>query len=736
MFLAPFLQLSLILILGVYLLYITKTKNLQCLYNALLLEAKSFFCIVSIRKNQYKYRFFPASPARQTLAGFFAGYSGLDSLLCNISLAGEKSFVVELESDNDFYICYGQKQQKRTMIIIYFEHISKQTRIIRNIEAKSQKSNAQSIKYKDILDNIPYPVWQRDQNLQIEYCNSPYLEYLKNNSFDSSMEISRYSQDLAQNAFETEKPVSSNFYLTSANEQNEQRLFKFMETPLRNITIGVANDITQSEQNKKELAKYIIAHHNLLENSSSAMALYRSDRKLLFYNNAFAKLWDLDRKWLDSQPCYEEILENLRDKQKLPEQANFKKFKDDQINLFSNLLQTHHEFLHLPDGRTLRSFIIPHPLGGLLFSYEDMSDRLNMLRSYNALVAVKKATLNNLSEAISVFGEDGKLKLHNHVYADIWNLGNEFLESNPHISTVLDHTKHLYKDKDSWVKFRDYFMLQFTSRNKACIRLQLKNSLILDISIIPLPDGATLFTYLDVTDSFLVERSLRERNEILEKTEKLKSEFLTSISYELRSPLTSIMGFAEMLANGYAGKLSEKQAEYVNDLSLSSNQLKRLIDDVLDLVSIETGHTTLKKEKFDIYQLIDSVAASAKGLADKLGSQINLECSSKIGKMTGDKIRVRYIVHKLLLKAINSSNKLNKISLSARKKNDNLEIDIEYRDGASSIDTNDLSGFDLNLLVADRLAKLHGGSVAFSITPEGLSQIICKLPIGQYESIK
>jgi PAS domain-containing protein len=550
------------------------------------------------------------------------------------------------------------------------------------------------------------------------------------------MEISRYGQDLAQKALEAGKSASDNFYLTLVNNQNEQRVFKFMEAPLRNSTVGVASNITQSEQNKKDLAKYIIAHHNLLENSSSAMALYRADRRLLFYNNAFAKLWDLDRKWLDSQPRYEEILENLRDKHKLPEQADFKKFKNDQVNLFSNLLQTYHEFLHLPDSRTLRSFIIPHALGGLLFSYEDMSDRLNMIRSYNALVAVKKATLDNLSEAISVFGEDGKLKLYNHVYAEIWNLEDKFLKSNPHISTFLEHTKHLYKHKENWAKFRDYFMLQFTSRNKAYIRLQLKNNLILDVSTIPLPDGATLFTYLDVTDSFLVERSLQERNEILEKTEKLKSEFLTSISYELRSPLTSIMGFAEMLMNGYVGKLSKKQTDYINDIYLSSNQLKGLIDDVLDLVSIETGRTTLKKEGFDIYKLIGSVAALVKGLAGKLGSQINLECDNKIGSMTGDKARVKRIIYKILLKAINSSTKLNGIKLSVRKKSDNLEIGIEYREGSLSMDTNDLSGFDLNLLIADRLAKLHSGSVAFSVTPEGLSRITCKLFIGHYSSIK
>ena len=105
----------------------------------------------------------------------------------------------------------------------------------------------------------------------------------------------------------------------------------------------------------------------------------------------------------------------------------------------------------------------------------------------------------------------------------------------------------------------------------------------------PLPDGASLFTFLDVTDSIRVERALRERTEALETTDRLKSEFLANISYELRTPLNAIVGFAEILENKFFGELNERQLEYSRAIVESSQRLLTLINDILDLATIEAG---------------------------------------------------------------------------------------------------------------------------------------------------
>ena len=83
------------------------------------------------------------------------------------------------------------------------------------------------------------------------------------------------------------------------------------------------------------------------------------------------------------------------------------------------------------------------------------------------------------------------------------------------------------------------------------------------VATIPLPDGNALFTMLDITDSRRVERVLRERAEALVAADKVKTAFVANMSYELRTPLTSIGGFAEMLDKGYAGKLTKPSQDYV-----------------------------------------------------------------------------------------------------------------------------------------------------------------------------
>src|SRR5690606_19373601 len=119
------------------------------------------------------------------------------------------------------------------------------------------------------------------------------------------------------------------------------------------------------------------------------MAVYNASTHLQYYNQAFVKLWDFTESWLSTQPSFSEVLEKLREKRKLPEQADFQMFRDQQLRWFKELQGPHNEFYYLPNGRELRVLVIPHALGGLLFAYEDITDRRAIERSYNTLLAVQ-----------------------------------------------------------------------------------------------------------------------------------------------------------------------------------------------------------------------------------------------------------------------------------------------------------------------------------------------------------
>src|SRR3546814_17691559 len=114
---------------------------------------------------------------------------------------------------------------------------------------------------------------------------------------------------------------------------------------------------------------------------------------------------------------------------------------------------------------------------------------------------------------------------------------------------------------------------------------------------------------LDITDSRRIESALRERNEAREAADRLKSAFVANMSYELRTPLTSILGFAEMLMAGYAGELHGQQGDYIASILDAAGRLQGLIDNILDLAISDAGALKLDIETIDIQALADSTAA-------------------------------------------------------------------------------------------------------------------------------
>lgn len=522
--------------------------------------------------------------------------------------------------------------------------------------AENEKLKSELKNFSTLLNMSPYPIWRRGADLNISFYNLAYGEAVEDllDSVETGIvpELDKHVRAMLRVAGDS-KSVTDRRHIVVGGERKLYEITEF-SIPEEKMFAGFAIDYSEIDKLKEDLARHVSAQDDLLESSASAMAIYGADMRLKSFNNAFVALWKFDEVWLDLQPTYGEILEVLHEKRRLPEQANFQLFKQQQIKLFTGLLETREEFFYLPDGKALRVIAIPHALGGILFAYEDVTDRLALERSYNTLIAVQRETLDNLHEGVAVFGEDGLLKLSNPGYLLMWNLEHEFANSEPHIRELVEKWKDLFSPED-WESFRNQHVGQLQARDFISRRIERSDGKVIDWRKVPLPDGATLITYLDITDSTLVERSLRERNDALQEADKLKTEFLANVSYELRSPLTSISGFSEMLRKEYFGTLSEKQREYVEGIHQSSQHLMRLINDILDLAGIEAGYMRLDISRFDIYAMMKSVLSLIKERSKEYDITIKFECLSRIGKMIGDETRIKQILFNLLSNAIKYS---------------------------------------------------------------------------------
>lgn len=521
----------------------------------------------------------------------------------------------------------------------------------------------------NLLNASPFPIWQRNHELQIKYCNLAYSSIVDEGHEPSmeahTMELGKHTLLTAKKAKESSQAYTERHPIIVSGQR---RVFDITEVPVpgsNGTMAGFGRDITDVEDLEKELRLNTEAQTCLLESSASAMALYGFDTKIKSFNNAFLSLWGLSEPWLTTHPTYGEVLEALREKRKLPEQANFPAFKKRHLRLFNELIEPYNEFFYLPDGTALRVIVIPYASGGLLFTYEDMTDRLAIERSYNTLIAVQRATLDNLYEGVAVFGQNGRIKLFNPTYAQLWRLDAPVLESEPHISYILDNTQTFYPFGNDWDAYKEDIIAKTTNHRSMQKRLERTDGKVLDWTCVPLPDGATLMTYIDVTDSTLVERSLRERNEALEGVDRIKTEFLANVSYELRSPLTTIMGFSEILELEEQN-LNQKHKEYVNAIHNSSMYLMGLINDILDLASIEAGYMTLEVSAFNIYEALASVLSLVSERIKEKGLTLTLECDQSIGVMLGDDRRIRQCVFKLLSNAIKFTEKGGKITLGAK----------------------------------------------------------------------
>jgi signal transduction histidine kinase len=484
-----------------------------------------------------------------------------------------------------------------------------------------------------------------------------------------------------------------------------------------------------------------------LEDLPAPVAIFTADTHLEFANSAYADLWKMDHHWLSDRPSLAEILEKQHEDRLLPEAPDFRAFKAEQVARFKVLTDPYTEMLYLPSGQALRQKIAPYGDGGLVYTFDDISDNLDLQRSYKELSAVQTETLDNLHEGVAVFGSDGRLKLYNPVYANLWELDNPILEAKPHLSEILERTRALRPAPDSstvwldadWAEHKTLIAAQLLSRGQSEGRLNLTNGKAIKYVNVPLPDGAVLLSYADISDSDKVESALRDRAEAMEHADLVKSEFIADVSREVRTPLNTLIGFADMLSQEYFGELNPRQSEYAQSISDTGRNMMSVVRDVLDLATMDAGQLELTHESIDIHGLLASSFNLIKDRAKRRSINLEFDCAPDIGWMTGDTGRLKQVIYNLMANAATYTPPRGKITLGAARENGYVVIriidtgvgipnsdkqrifrpfdkggEMSPANGQTKpniLDKNGERGVGLGLTIAKRFIEHHGGTV-------------------------
>ncbi|MBM3554213.1 MAG: PAS domain-containing sensor histidine kinase, partial [Alphaproteobacteria bacterium] len=602
-----------------------------------------------------------------------------------------------------------------------------------------------------VLDAAPFAIWQRDERGRLIWVNGAYArqvglgrdEALRNGVELEPLGERGLAQALAARARESGATASERRLLAV---EGEPRRFDVIECPVGGAggTAGFALDASEAEDVQADLERQVAAQADLLDELDIGVAIWGSDRRLVYANGAAARLWRVEPEWLARAPEHGELLERLRQNRRLPEQADFPAFKRARLALQDNLAQPVEGIDHLPDGTAIRWRVFASRLGGAVFTHADVTERFTLERDRASAVALQRATIDNLRTAVTVVGSDGRVKLFNPALARLSGLDSAVLARQPHVEEVVDLIRPLLPERDDWAETRRRRIAFALERRGREGQFALRDGRTLNWFQAPLPDGNSLFGFLDVTDSTRVEAALRGRAEALEAADRFKRAFLANAAYDLRTPITTIAGFAEMLLRRYFGELNPRQLDYARGILHSAETLNDLITDVIDLAGAEAGHVALETARLDLQELLADALEIQRNRATARGVVVDLDCALDIGEITGDVRRLRRALDRLVANAIDRTPPGEPVVVGAAKEGQQATLWIA--DGGPPLDEAEREGFfepfagatreslrrpggGAGLSLARRVVELHGGRAEVAHNADKGACVILRLPV-------
>jgi signal transduction histidine kinase len=581
-----------------------------------------------------------------------------------------------------------------------------------------------------LIEAAPFPMWHRGPDLGLALVNTAYVAAVEAESaaavVERGIELIDESQGdalaLATAVRESGEQSARNVPATIAGER---RMMRVVEVPLGPSGVaGYAIDVEDREQARSDLSRFVRAQRDMLDRLSAGVAQFGRDRTMIFFNQAFGRLFALNAAMLAEGPEFNRLLDAMRDTGNLPEVRDYPDWKREHGRWFTGGLAAEEEDWLIPGGRHLRVVAQPLPDGGLLLIFEDRTEQLRLASARDTLLRVRAATFDNLFEAVGVFASDGRLALWNNRFRELWRFEEEVLAAHPRIDALLQHIRKQLRNANHAGLVRELVRSATVERKQRSGRVSLTDGREFEFAAVPLPDGNALFAMLDVTASRTVEAALRERAEALEAADRLKTAFVSNMSYELRTPLTSIAGFAEMLAAGYAGELPPTATEYVAAILDSVARLGALIDDVLDLTQSDSGSLLLAEDEVDLALLCGEAGEAFREPAERKSVDFAVEIERGAGKIMGDRRRLRQSVDNLLKNAFACTEAGGRVLLHAS--GNSRQAQIHVSDNGRGIPPSDQArvfdrfhGTDdsrdaslgLGLPLAKQFIEAHGGTI-------------------------
>ena len=601
-----------------------------------------------------------------------------------------------------------------------------------------------------LIEASPVPMWYRSTDMKLALVNSAYVRAVEGDSaedviarglelVDAGNEINPLATALK--AMERGEVESNIAPVTVAGDRRAMRL---VDVPLGEAGVaGYAIDVEDVERAGAAFRRFAATQRDTLDRLSAGVAQFGPDRALIFCNQPFERQFALKPEWVAERPDFDRLLDRMREAERVPETRDFPGWKAERRLWFTAADGAIEENWIISGGQHLRLVAQPLPDGGLLLIFEDRTEQAQLASARDTLLRVRTATFDTLFEAIGVFEADGRLHLWNTKFRDVWGFDEAFFAGHPHVDALAEAAAAKLAVSGRATVIREAVRSATIERKQKVGRLAMKDGRHFEFAAVPLPDGNALLALLDITDSRKVERVLRGRADALEEADKVKTAFVANMSYELRTPLTSISGYAEMLAQGFGGALEPVAKDYVAAILESSGRLSGLVDRVLDLTQSDAGSLPMERKPVELAVLLLDAARDHKPVASAKGLDFAIEIDPGVGAARGDAKRLRQAVDHLLDNAIAFTPAGGRILFHASAEGEGALIVVSDNgpgmDAAAQAavldrfsrvtgDRNGDSALGLGLPLAKQFVEAHGGTLTLMSEPGEGTAISVVLP--------
>lgn len=509
-----------------------------------------------------------------------------------------------------------------------------------------------------LIEAAPMPMWFRGPDGELRLVNQAYVEAVAGQDARQvaadGIELVESvdgltAKQIALQAAVKQLPIER---MVSATIDGQRRALRVSDLPLGDEGVaGYAVDVEEMEELSRTLRAFRDAQRNMLDQLSAGVAQFDAKRQMTFANRPFQRIFALNAAAMLDLPQFDRMLDMARDAGRVPEARDFPAWRRERAGWFMASTPQEEAWM-LADGTHLRIVAQPLPDGGLMLIAEDRTEQLQLAAARDTLLRTRTATFDSLFESLAIFAPDGRMQLWNRRFAADWGLDDAFLDTHPRIESLLEQIARQLAKPIKVKGVGDAIRAATLDRRQTGGRAVLADGRTLEFAGVPLPDGNGLLTVLDITDSQKAEEALKQRNAALEEADSMKTRFLANMSYEFRTPLTSIGGFAELLDTGLGGELSESGKEYVSAILQSVDRLGEQIESVLDLSQSEAGMLPLAHDEIDLVPFVTKLVEDRAARIKAAELTLDMRADKNAGRLEGDRRRLGRALGHLIDNAI------------------------------------------------------------------------------------